>query len=619
MLNSAIRTSCLSSDLADEHTLAVLWEPTRSGDSAEPDSIAEAALTRLRSLGRVRVLLRAHDAADVAAGEAAHRAGLPVHAILDEGVAAPTWGAERTVVLPHLKEADELALALSDAVLLLPGEERGALAERAQRLGKDVVVLETGPVRPLLGIGALEHGMNPDTGWRRLAACWVGRTEKALSELCALRRQEGKVNPCERTYQRSWAKLRSCFGRKWAVESYFAPGGEGGWRALCLDQAQTAQAALARSFDHFDRRATFGASGHRDVIWLGHLLAAVAVFAAVAGSMRQQPSIEVFWTVFELILLLLIGFTTFAVVRGRVQARWMAYRLAAEQLRIARMCLPLLVVPPVLATPDREAAGAGPGAAEVEGPAILAEMDEAVRVTKRIVRDHGLPALVAPPQASTAAAWLRLILADQAAYHRANAETLEVAEHRLHTAAGTTFFFAFGAVVLHLVEKLHLVAEACEGTVRIATAVVLGVIGAALLLRPRDHGGRGHGDHGKGRTAAETALRLGIAVIAAVLLLVLAWNEALLLATAAGPALAAALHGIVNRLGVAHRAAESRTVLTRLRDLLARLSAEERESAADPVSALARVRMLAQEAAKDMDTETQRWHGVLSRQSDALP
>lgn len=623
------RTPPPSPSPAGEHILTVLWDPARSGGDTEPDPAAEKTLMRLGGLGRVRVLLRAREAADVAAGEAAQRAGLPVHAILDEGVGLPAWGAERTVVLPRTQEgseeADALALALSDAVLVLPGRAPGALVEQAQQLGKDVVGPETGPAWPPLGAGTLDYGMDPDTGWRRWAVRWVGRTEKALIELCALRPQAGKANPGGRSYERSRAKIRACFAWERTVESYFAPDGESGWRALCPDQAQAPQAALVRTYDRFDRRATFGASGHRDVIWLGHLLAAAAVFAAVAGSVHAAGSAHaedaharltsLGWAGVELLLLGVVGLLTFRVVRGRVQARWMTYRFAAEQLRIVRMCLPVLVVPPVLATPDREPPSTGPGGEEDE-PTVVAEMDEAVRFTKRIVRDHGLPALAAPPQAGPAGAWLRLIVADQAAYHRLNAETLETAEHRLHTAAGATFFFAFGAVVLHVAEEAHLVAEGGERTLQAATSVVLGVIGAALLLWPRGHGHGGHGGPGERRTAAETALRLGFAVAGAGLLLVLARHEALLLATAAGPALAAALHGVVNRLSLAHRAAESRAVLKGLRGVLARLPAAGGEGS---TAALVRVRALAQDAARAMDTENQRWHGVLSRQSDALP
>jgi len=88
-----------------------------------------------------------------------------------------------------------------------------------------------------------------------------------------------------------------------------------------------------------------------------HLGAAYAVFLAVYGEIahaREPNSQHNFWdqvfssTGFELLVLLLIVALVLSARLARLQDRWTACRLGAEQLRIARMCLPLLMAPPAL-------------------------------------------------------------------------------------------------------------------------------------------------------------------------------------------------------------------------------------------------------------------------------
>ena len=79
--------------------------------------------------------------------------------------------------------------------------------------------------------------------------------------------------------RRFWAPFRVA----WRPRAYFAPDG---WAKLCPDvQARDATAPLVRRFEELDVQATLGARLHRDGIWVIHAAAALAVFAAVAGSL----------------------------------------------------------------------------------------------------------------------------------------------------------------------------------------------------------------------------------------------------------------------------------------------------------------------------------------------
>lgn len=125
----------------------------------------------------------------------------------------------------------------------------------------------------------------------------------------------------------------------------------------------------------------------------------------------------------------------------RLQARWTGCRLGAEQLRIARMCVPLLVAPPVLVAQEQ-------GAPEVHGPEeeligrVLAEV-------RRAVRDQGIPRLCDAEDFAGAASWLRLIVADQAKYHHDNHRKLGHAERRLNGATLGLFIVSIVAVFAH--------------------------------------------------------------------------------------------------------------------------------------------------------------------------
>src|SRR5262249_41508598 len=131
------------------------------------------------------------------------------------------------------------------------------------------------------------------------------------------------------------------------------------------------------------------------------------------------------WGGLELVTLIAVASMVGFVRRTQLQDRWTACRLGAEQLRIALMSMPLLVLPSALATSDEPPVADEHGAQETQfGFSALAQV-------KRAVRDHGLPRLDPALTIAQAAAWLHLIIQDQIGYHHGNHAKLEHAESRL--------------------------------------------------------------------------------------------------------------------------------------------------------------------------------------------
>jgi hypothetical protein len=427
----------------------------------------------------------------------------------------------------------EFALALCDVVLIAPGSDH-PVARLAAKLGKPVVA--PGDRLPMLALEAFTHGLDPQSSSRRRIN---GRVEQWMVESLAFAWSGWTRAGCAE----SWKRLRRCLGPGWGPAPYFAPDA---WRDLSPDRAAVdASAPIAATFDAMDRSALHGSYIHRDITWLTHFGAAFAVFAAVAGFVYRGYG--VLWGILEIATLVAVAVAVYRARRSDLQERWTACRFAAEQLRIARMSLPLLVLPPALATADAPQPGHGDSAGQIEFRALVE--------VKRVVRDQGLPQLDSGFSPKQAAAWLHLIVSDQLEYHRRNHRKLEHAEERLRRLTQIIFAIAVIAVVAHLIE-----------------------------LSPISH----------------------------------RHDEWLLLITAAGPALAAALHGAGTRLGIVHRAALSEEMERELRSINVSLERFLKEPSDTPESWQA-VRGLAYEAANAMGRENTSWHGLVRRYRDELP
>lgn len=146
------------------------------------------------------------------------------------------------------------------------------------------------------------------------------------------------------------------------------------------------------------------------------------------------------------------------------------------------MSLPLLVLPPALATADASPAGFGESSQGAEREhSVLAEV-------KRVVRDHGLPRLDPVLTPGRAAAWVRLIVADQIAYHVSNHRRLEAAEKSLRYAAHAFFVAAMLAVLWHFCSRaewllLFTAAGPAFGAGLHAAGTRLGIVHRAGLSR----------------------------------------------------------------------------------------------------------------------------------------
>lgn len=464
-------------------------------------------------------------------------------------VAKPDSGAFILHAPPKTLAGDQLefALALSDA-LVSASPQPSKLVGTALSQKKPVVI----PGNPLPAIKTYPsptENLDPDLpGWRGWGRCVFGRLEQFILELFAF----AWLGWSWKGLKESGTRLGKCFW-SWGPVAYFAPEG---WKKLAsnLQALETSPEILVR-YAALDRSALYGSYIHRDFVWITHIGAAIAVFAAVAGHLWhwniakfENWGIAKFegWGIVEFFVLLGIVALVWASHRKRMLDRWTACRLGAEQLRIARMSLPLLVLPQALATAD-----APQDDKFRHGKPKKHKIDyefRALAEVKRLLRDHGLPRLRTDFTPMQAAEWLHHIVADQITYHSRNRAKLEAAETRLGFTTGIIFGAALIAVVLHFF--VH--------------------------------------------------------------------DDRLLLLTAAGPAFAAAFHGAGTRLGIVHRAAlshgmekELEVIDTSLRRLIDAPGVDEKD--------WEEVRSLAYKSTNAMGSENQSWHGLVRRYRDELP
>jgi hypothetical protein len=418
-------------------TLVVLLTCETMGDHFDPSLLRE---TIDRTGSPVRVLMLVTKDTGPGLAKTLSEAGIPVQLLLDSELPNPPADLHFARMQPHSKpeDRDEFALALADVLIADPARHRHPLVRRAIHLGKPVIAPGKGlPALP--PIHSVTEGLDPEAlrrhTWRRRLA---GRLEQALIEVLSLRpfAARDKQNPEKPKY------LRKCFGWKWSPSSYFGPD-------ACRDLAPDLRAfeptsPLVARFEALDRSAVLGAYIHRDLAWVAHFGAAFAVLAAVAGAI---PYFRPAWAIVELVLLLVVALFVFFIRRVRLQDRWTACRLGAEQLRIARMCLPLLVLQRALISEDT-----WPGQKVRAGEAADLTRD-ALSEVKRAIRDHGLPCLDGRDSPLHAASWVRCIVADQIEYHERNHLKLERAENSLRTIATLLFFAAIAAVLAEFAPK----------------------------------------------------------------------------------------------------------------------------------------------------------------------
>ncbi|HEX3996620.1 MAG TPA: hypothetical protein VHX39_36085 [Acetobacteraceae bacterium] len=516
----------------------------------------ERVRTTLRSArGEVRALVCVRGAGGLTLAAHLTEAGLPVDVLLasdiEPGDDWPPHLSAAAVRMPSgstPEEMNDFALALSDIVMT--GPDRLAdpdLISKAEDQRKPVIpagdALPALPVRHPDIAGWLHTGKR---GWRILLCHASGRLEQFCLELSAFnwrgREEGGRKDSRER--------LLRCVSVGWKKNwpPYFASeqphDDERNWRKLAPDnKARDDTALIVERFNSLDHSALYGAFFHRDLIWVAYFLSAFAVFDAVMGSLKYFAG-GVGWPSAELVTLAGIVVIIAFLRATQLQDHWTSCRLAAEQLRIVRLCLPLFVVPSVLRSADK----ASPGT-----PIYTMRALEEV---KRTVRDQGIPRLRKDFSLAGAAAWLELIVADQASYHETNERRLERAEYRLHDWAAGLFLLAVLAVGTHYFHEVRWIAA---------------VVPYLLIL------------------------------------------------TAAGPAAAAALHGVRTRLGIVHRIALSRDTrleLAQIQEGLAKLKLNLANL--PPERAWQEIRALALLASNAMWLENTSWHNLVRREKDDI-
>ena len=497
------------------------------------------------------MLIRVERDADMALARAVAEAGLPLQLLIAPGVAAPD-APLHFACMPETsqqKDANEMALALSD-VLLAPRGLNGPIVKLAGRLRKRMIE----PGQTIVAASPapdINLGLDPAYGWARRLWQLTGRIETSVLECLAFRRQGSHPG----TYTRSLDKLADCVRPKPAPRTDFAASFD--WKEIAPDRSDVSHAApIVASFNAADRSAIFGASWHRDAIWVLHASAAVAVALAVVGatphaqdSAHHSHGIS-FLHIAEPIALFFVIVCVAALQWSRLRERWLECRFAAEHLRIARMCLPLMLLPEALRTTERPAESA------LEDDKVA---HCAIEFVKRAVRDQGLPRHAADMSSRTVARWLMLIIDDQRQYHENNHRKLEKAEKRLVFLATFIFSLSLTAVLIRILYQ------------------IFGLQHAA--------------------TVAENSL----------------------LFTAGGPALAAALHGASTRAGIVHRAALSEETAGLLGNMKIEITALHDDNSMSENERQQELRRLAVEAAAAMETENNSWHSLMRRQHDDIP
>lgn len=422
----------------DDHGLRVLLlAPELLGP--EPDLIG-LRWTLAQSGGSLRVLARVIDGRGIAALQlTASMPGIRLEILAAAGLALPDMArASKVVHMPPgvgAAETDDLALALSDVVLVAGSERDLPLAKKASGLGKPLlapghrVPQAEGPFPGLL------DDLDADTHPVRRRVC--GRSEQFALQMLAIK-WTGRWTQ----WKDSLTRIGRCFATGWEPVSFLGPEG---WEKYVPDRdAATPDAPIVARFALFDRCAVYGAYVHRDCIWAINALAVVAVFAAVIGAIWGPPHGHAS-TLVELVALLAIGGLVLTMPRFDLHPRWTASRMAAEQSRVARLCVPLLVAPEALLTKD------GPVPSGWRSNYTWLALDG----VKRSVRRQGLPRIAGMLTPRRAAEWLQLIVVDQIGYHHRNAATLTRAEHCLEIIVATMFLATFGVVLAHFKFDAH--------------------------------------------------------------------------------------------------------------------------------------------------------------------
>lgn len=272
------------------------------------------------------------------------------------------------------------------------------------------------------------------------------RKETAMLELyakesAASSRKERFVGLADRIFSASFAldkdRLKKAF-----KDSHLSP-----WTGLPKDA--TPPPAILERFKWSDVRANIAAGRHRSGMWLMHLLAALAVFAAIAGSLylgvEHTGWSSLLWPVLEGAILVSIVLMLRHSRGNCWHARWLGQRLIAEQLRFLLMTRPMLGLTPFFSLPPLR---------YVQNGEKVRLHPEAWLVRRALIVEglpHGVNGYDLHRSTAEASNIGRRLIEGQIAHHRATADRLKKTEHTMHTVAGVLFGLALLSVGAHLV------------------------------------------------------------------------------------------------------------------------------------------------------------------------
>lgn len=203
-------------------------------------------------------------------------------------------------------------------------------------------------------------------------------------------------------------------------------------------------------FEQMDIEAAVASGRHRDSTWVIYGASAMAVFAAVAGAIDLWPGghHSPFWPVVELMLICMIIGTFALAKKQRWHGKWISFRFIAEQLRYAKVCLPLLGAPRPFMEPawqinngQLQLANAG-----------LWFIQRTMTMQGLPCTEDGTPYIASSDEGKARLSeYVRLVVEDQVAYHLRNYNKLHIVHGRLHKLEMGLFGATVIAVLAHFV------------------------------------------------------------------------------------------------------------------------------------------------------------------------
>ncbi len=424
--------------VSDKNTLVVLL----ALELIDLEKDVEDIVRRLRDATdrkerSVRILLRIANTAGVTGTPNAFEKQVAVaHGLLATGVPAQVILASSegefetdclTVRMPPGGDVDELALALSDVVFVDPIAHGSPLAVQAKKSGK--IVIEPGNHLPQLhDTQSISEGLDPYNGTKvRIGSRIFGRFQLLMEGILSFdgsgpKGFRGGIQRLCNDVKRSWSSF----------DGFPAPSDD----CRSPDERSFDEASpIVRCFKALDRSAVYGSFLHRDAIWASVLFAGSAVLAAIAGTLSNDHRLAFV----EAVFLIAFASLSFWVRYTKLEERWSACREGAEQLRIIRLCLPLMIATKCITSADT------PSSVHRETPSLRLRRN-VVDEVKRAVREHGLPTLRQCASAKSAARWVRYVVRDQLTYSRGAHIRLERREHRMRWFTGFLLAAAIVAV-----------------------------------------------------------------------------------------------------------------------------------------------------------------------------